>query len=104
MSRRERQVRELRALCERGPVSRAVDLAFEHFADFGRNDEVLDLIAAAIARTPVPAAVRRRFVDLQSPRRLTGEVSPGQRQVSGRAQGHPIATNDRTTKGTPHVQ
>jgi hypothetical protein len=43
-----------------------VDLAFLHFADFGRDDDVLDLIAAAIGRAPVPAVVRRRFVDLQS--------------------------------------
>jgi hypothetical protein len=66
MSRRQRQLEELRALCERGPVGRAVDLAFEHFADFGRSEEVLDLIAGAIERAPVPAAIRRRFLDLQS--------------------------------------
>lgn len=47
-------------------MRRAVDLAFLHFGDFGRNDEVLDLLTAAIARTPVPAAVQRRFLDLQS--------------------------------------
>jgi hypothetical protein len=43
-----------------------VDLAYLHFADFGRDDDVLDLIAAAMVRAPVPAVVRRRFVDLQS--------------------------------------
>jgi hypothetical protein len=50
-------------------LSRAVDLAFQHFADFGRNEEVLDFIAAAVDRTPAPAAIRRRFLDLQSPSR-----------------------------------
>jgi hypothetical protein len=69
MSRRQRQLEELRALCERHSLSHAVDLAFLHFADFGRNDEVLDFIAAAIERAPVRAAVRRRFLDLQSSRR-----------------------------------
>ena len=66
MSRSQRQVDELRALCECGSLSRAVDLAFQHFADFGRNEEVLGFIAVAIARTPVPATVRRRFLDLAS--------------------------------------
>jgi hypothetical protein len=66
MSRRQRQLEELRALCERGSSSRAVDLAFLHFADFGSNEEVLDLIADAIERTPVSAAVRHRFLDLRS--------------------------------------
>ena len=66
MSRSQRQVEELRALCECGSLRRAVDLAFQHFADFGRNEEVLVFIADAIERTPVPAAIRRRFLDLQS--------------------------------------
>ena len=69
MSRSQRQLDELRALCERGSLSRAVDLAFEHFADFGRSDDVLDFLAAAIERTPVPEVVHRRFLDLQSARR-----------------------------------
>jgi hypothetical protein len=46
-------------------LSRAVDLAFLHFADFGRNEEILNVIADAIEHTPVPAAIRRRFLDLQ---------------------------------------
>jgi hypothetical protein len=66
VSRSQRQLDELRALCESGSLSRAVDLAFQHFADFGRNEAVLDLISAALARTPAPAVVRRRFVDLAS--------------------------------------
>lgn len=66
MSRSQRQLDELRALCERGSLRRAVDLAFEHFADFGRSEEVLGFIGAAIERTPVPPTVRRRFLDLQS--------------------------------------
>jgi hypothetical protein len=68
VSRSQRQIEELQSLCDRGAVGRAVDLAFLHFADFGRDEQVLELIAAAIERTPAPAAIRRRFLDLQSPR------------------------------------
>jgi hypothetical protein len=68
VSRRERQVEELRALCECGSLRRAVDLAFLHFADFGRSDEVIGFIAEAIERTATPVAVRRRFLDLRSSR------------------------------------
>ena len=38
MTRQQRQVDQLRALCGAGQVGRAVDLAFEHFATFGRDD------------------------------------------------------------------
>jgi hypothetical protein len=69
VSRCQRQLDEIRALCARGSPTRAVDLAYQHFADFGRNDDVLALIADALARSPVPATVRRRFRDLQSPSR-----------------------------------
>jgi hypothetical protein len=66
MSRRQRQRDELRGLCESGAVARAVDLAFHHFADYGRDDELVQTLAAAIDGTAGPAGpmVRRRFTDL----------------------------------------
>ena len=64
MSRRQRQFDELRALCRSGAVLRAVDLAFEHFAAFGRDDQVVGLLAAAVEETAVSAEVRRRFAEL----------------------------------------
>jgi hypothetical protein len=64
MTRRDRQRTELRRLCRSGPLSRAVDLAFTHFADFGRDEELLALLADALARTPVTPALRRRFSEL----------------------------------------
>ncbi|MCU1352446.1 MAG: hypothetical protein JWM05_1655 [Acidimicrobiales bacterium] len=65
MSRRQRQRDQLRALCDSGALSRAIDLAFEHFADFGRDDDVLRLLGDAIERAAGPAGVRRRFADLR---------------------------------------
>jgi hypothetical protein len=74
MSRRHRQRNELRELCDSGGLSRAgdiarlsraVDLAFEHFADFGRDDDILRLLADTIERTAAPAGVRRRFAELR---------------------------------------
>jgi hypothetical protein len=64
MGRRQRQTDELRALCRTGGVARAVDLAFEHFAVFGRDDGLVALLAVAIERADVPADVRRRFAEL----------------------------------------
>jgi hypothetical protein len=66
MSRRQRQRDELRELCESGAVGRAVDLAFHHFADFGRDDAVVRALAAVMDGAPrqVGATVRRRFVEL----------------------------------------
>ena len=64
MSRRQRQLDELRALCRSGAVPRAVDLAFEHFAVFGRDDQVVGILATAVAEAAVPAEVRRRFAEL----------------------------------------
>jgi hypothetical protein len=95
MSRSQRQVDELRGLCDRGSVSRAIDLAFLHFADFGRNEDVLEAIAGAIEleRTTVPAAVRRRFLDLRS--------------AAGQRPGAQSSTPPPTTaprRGAPHVQ
>jgi hypothetical protein len=66
MPRRQRQLDELHDLCRSGGVARAVDLAFEHFAIFGRDDEVVDLLADAIEAAKVPEDVRRRFVELDA--------------------------------------
>lgn len=63
-SRRGRQLDELRCLCEAGAVSRAIDLAFEHFADFGLTDELVAVITEALDRSGAPAAVRARFASL----------------------------------------
>jgi hypothetical protein len=65
MSRRQRQRDEIEALCARGALARAVDLAFLHFADFGRDEAVVDLLAAALEKTPVAPVVTRRFADLR---------------------------------------
>ena len=51
-------------MCNNGGVARAVDLAFEHFAVFGRDDGLVALLAVAIERADVPADVRRRFAEL----------------------------------------
>jgi hypothetical protein len=63
-SRQERQLDELRSLCASGAVSRAIDLAFEHFADFGLTDELVLVLTDALERTDAPAAVRDRFAAL----------------------------------------
>jgi hypothetical protein len=65
VSRRQRQIDELRDLCRLGAVGRAIGLAFEHFADFGCDDGIIDLLADAIGRTGAPEDVRRRFTELR---------------------------------------
>ena len=65
MTRRRRQLDELRALCLAGQVGRAVDLAFEHFASFGCDEAVIDLLDEATGGQSVPSDVRRRFVELR---------------------------------------
>ena len=64
MTRRQRQLDELRDLCRSGAAARAIDLAFEHFADFGRDDDIVDLLADALERTDAPEDVLRRFAEL----------------------------------------
>ena len=64
MTRRSRQHAELRRLCDQGQLAHAVDLAFEHFADFGPDDEILTALAAALDQRPATAAVRARFAEL----------------------------------------
>jgi hypothetical protein len=66
MSRRDRQRAELQDLCRNGAAGRAVDLAFTHFADFGRDEEILAMLAEALARGCATAAVRRRLAELRS--------------------------------------
>ena len=67
-TRRQRHLDELRALCRSGAVARAIDLAFEHFADFGRDDEIARLLADAIEHAEAPDEVRRRFAELRTGR------------------------------------
>lgn len=67
MSRRQRQLDELRNLCSAGAVPRAIDLAFEHFAHFGRDDEIIDLLADAIEDPGVVGCARQRFIELCAP-------------------------------------
>jgi len=66
MSRRQRQFDELQGLCSAGAVARAIDLAFEHFAHFGRDDEIIDLLAQAIDVADVAARAQQRFAELCS--------------------------------------
>jgi hypothetical protein len=65
MSRRQRQLDELRDLCRSGAVVRAIDLAFEHFAHFGRDDDIIDLLAGAIESVAAPKCARHRFAELR---------------------------------------
>jgi hypothetical protein len=65
MSRLDRQRAELIALCLTGSVARAIDLAFGHLAEFGRDDDLLDLMEDALERRNVTAAVRHRFDELR---------------------------------------
>jgi hypothetical protein len=66
MSRRERQLNELRHLCCTGAVARAIDLAFEHFACFGPDDEIIDLITHAIGRVECGGRARQRLTELRT--------------------------------------
>ena len=64
MTRQQRQLDELRALCAQGRVARAVDLAFEHFACFGSDEVVLALLLAADDKGTAPGELRSRLRDL----------------------------------------
>ncbi len=65
MSRRQRHLDALRDLCDAGAAARALDLAFEHFAAFGRDEEVVDLLAVAIDAAHEAEDVCRRFLELR---------------------------------------
>ena len=69
MCRRQRQLDELRDLCRSGAVGRAIDLAFEHFAHFGRDDDIVDLIAGAVEQAQAPERARHRFAELRASHR-----------------------------------
>ena len=64
MSRRQRQIDELRCLCGTGAIGRAVDLAHQHFADFGHDDEVLRMLGDILEAAGAPEDIRRRYADL----------------------------------------
>jgi hypothetical protein len=64
MSRRQRQSNELRDLCISGEVIRAIDLAFEHFARYGRDDDIVALLGRSVESARVVGRVRQRFADL----------------------------------------
>ena len=66
MTRKQRQRDELLALCRADGLLRAIDLAFEHFAEFGRDEEIIHMLWEVIERTPASAAVRRRYDALDS--------------------------------------
>ncbi len=66
MSRRQRQLDELCALCRAGALSHAIDLAFEHFADFGCDDGIVTELADAIDRMRASDDVCRRFAELRA--------------------------------------
>jgi hypothetical protein len=69
MSRRQRQLDELRDLCRSGSVVRAIDLAFDHFAYFGRDDDIIDLLADAIEHAQAADRARSRFAELRASHR-----------------------------------
>jgi hypothetical protein len=88
MSRRQRQRDELGELCRSGSLTRAIDLAFEHFADFGRDDDILRLLAFAIEGAAVPERLRDRFAELREPtaaRCDTPDVCALNRHMAGAA-------------------
>jgi hypothetical protein len=64
MSRRQRHFNELRDLCCAGAVTRAIDLAFEHFVQFGRDDEIIELLSRAVDYTEATGRARQRFAEL----------------------------------------
>lgn len=64
MSLRHRQSNQLRDLCRAGAVVRAIDLAFEHFAHFGRDDKIIEMLAHALEGPDVAGRARRRFDEL----------------------------------------
>ena len=69
MTRRQRQLDELRGLCSIGAIARSIDLAYEHFADFGPDDDIPILIAEAMEHAEVSDGIRRRFAELLASQR-----------------------------------
>lgn len=71
VTRRTRQHAELRHLCSEGQVARAIDLAFEHFADFGSDEELVAVLAAALDGSAASPVLRVRFEELTDVSRTT---------------------------------
>lgn len=69
VTRRQRQLDELRNLCSNGAIGRAIDLAHEHFADFGPVDDVTVLIFEAIELAEVTDAIRAKLNELLAAQR-----------------------------------
>lgn len=76
MTRRQRQLDELRCLCDDGAIGHAIDLAYEHFAEFGPDDGIANLIADAMEHTAVASDIRRRFDELLSPHQQSNRDQP----------------------------
>jgi hypothetical protein len=79
MTRQQRQLDELRALCAEGRVGRAVDLAFEHFARFGSDDDVLAMLLDAVDHDEA-APLRSKLSQLAAQQRVA-RTSPRPPQV-----------------------
>ena len=66
MTRQQRQRDELGRLCRSGDVLRAIDLAFEHFADFGQDADIVLLLSTVIDDPAASVLARRRFDELRT--------------------------------------
>jgi hypothetical protein len=64
VTRRTRQQNELRELCATGHVARAIDLAFEHFADFGPDAQLVATLTGFLELQSSSPAVRTRLSEL----------------------------------------
>jgi hypothetical protein len=53
-------------MCDAGAVTRAIDLAFAHFGDFGPDCDIVTLLACAIDFSTQPPRVLRRFAELRA--------------------------------------
>ena len=76
MTRQQRQRDELGRLCRSGDVLRAIDLAFEHFADFGQDADIVLLLSTVIDDTAASALARRRFDELRTFTNRANETGP----------------------------
>jgi hypothetical protein len=64
--RRRRQLDQLRDLCGRGAVARAIDLAHEHFVCFGQDREIVVLLEAVVVGADGELDLRRRLAELRA--------------------------------------
>jgi hypothetical protein len=65
--RRQRQLAELHDLCRKGAVARAIDLAFEHLACFGPDDDLVVRLEQALGDDE-DAVLRCRIAALRATR------------------------------------